>query len=76
MPSDSGRQAGTIESYEGRGVWVPEGLTARDIREGAKLLESQFDVAPFVSDAMACAVLERARPSEKHRPVVPGHGCA
>lgn len=76
MPSDSGRQAGTIESYEGRGVWVPEGLTARDIREGAKLLEKQFDVAPFVSDAMACAVLERAALCGKHPSAVPDRGCA
>lgn len=43
MRNDS-RQASTVEGYEGRGVWVPEGLSARDIMEGAKALEREFDV--------------------------------
>lgn len=55
--STESRQAGTIEAYDGRGVWVPEGLTARDIMEGAKVLERDFDVAPFTSREMVCRVL-------------------
>lgn len=51
------RQAGTIESYGERGVWVPEGMTARDIMEGARVLEREFEIAPYVSRAMAIAVL-------------------
>lgn len=50
-------QAGTIETYQGRGVWVPEGLTARDIMEGAKVLERDYDIAPFTSREMVCQVL-------------------
>jgi hypothetical protein len=51
------RQAGTIEGYEGRGVWVPDGLSARDIMEGAKVLERDFDVAPYTSRSMVRQVL-------------------
>jgi hypothetical protein len=54
---DSDRQAGTGEIYKGRGVWVPHGLKASWIMEGAWALESEFDVAPFVSRMMAEAVI-------------------
>lgn len=63
--STESRQAGTIEGYEGRGVWVPEGMDARDIMEGAKALEMAWDIAPFISRAMVCDVLtaiQRAKP--------------
>lgn len=49
---------GTIESYKGHGVFVPRGLTAAAVMEGAWELERQFDVAPFISRMMATAVLE------------------
>ena len=56
-----GRQAGTIETYKGRGVWVPRGFTAAEIMEAAWVLERRFDVAPFVSRLMAEAALTAAR---------------
>ncbi len=55
------RLEGTIESYKGHGVWVPRGLDAPSIMEGALALEQQFDVAPFMSRLMAGAVLEAIR---------------
>jgi len=65
----SEHQPGTGQVYKGRGVWVPEGLTAAQIMEGAWALERQFDVAPFISRLMAAAVLEAAglssAPSDK-----------
>ncbi|MEW9838691.1 hypothetical protein, partial [Mesorhizobium marinum] len=51
------KKAGTIEGYEGRGVWVPEGLSARDIMEGAKVLERDYDVAPYTARDMVRTVL-------------------
>ena len=67
MCDKSDRQAGAIESYKGRGVWVPRGLTAAQIMEGAWALERQFEVAPFISRAMVVAVLEAAQISEHPR---------
>lgn len=58
---DDSRQAGVIESYEGRGVWVPDGLNARDIMEVAGVLEHDFDVTPYISRVMACQVLLRIK---------------
>lgn len=49
---------GSIEGYKGHGVFVPSGLSAAAIMEGAWALEQKFDVAPFVSRMMARAVLE------------------
>ena len=57
MSYDSSRQAGKIENYEGRGVWVPDGLNASGIMEGAKALERQFGIAPYTARDMAIAVL-------------------
>ena len=54
------RQAGTGQIYEGRGVWVPPGMTAAQIMEGAWTLEREFDVAPYISRLMAGAVLRAA----------------
>lgn len=55
-------QAGTYESYEGRGVWVPRGLTAAQIMCGARVLERDFGVAPFISRAMVSAILAVSLP--------------
>lgn len=57
QPIDSARQAGSVETYEGRGVWVPDGLSARDIMVAAFVLEQNFDVAPYMSRDMAIQVL-------------------
>lgn len=52
---------GRSENWNGRGVWVKPGETAREIMEGAKVLEEQFDVAPFISRLMVSAVLSKIR---------------
>lgn len=55
--SDSSRNAGTIERYKGRGVFVPKGLSVEEIMIGAEALEEQFDVAPYTSRDFAISVL-------------------
>lgn len=50
-----------IEGYNGRGVWVPAGLTAAEIMIGAAALERDFDVAPYTSRNMVIAVLQALR---------------
>lgn len=61
-PHNSGQQAsaGTIEGFEGRGVWVPYGLTARDIMVGAAAIEALGE-APYTARAYATAVLTALR---------------
>lgn len=49
--------SGSIQTYKGHGVWVPNGQSAAEVMEGAWALEREFDVAPFVSRIMASAVL-------------------
>lgn len=61
MGTESPRQAGTIEGYKGRGVWVPEGLTAAEIMEGARALELTYDVPHYIASAMAISVLQAAQ---------------
>ena len=56
-------QAGTIEGYGKRGVWVPDGMSARDIMEGAHVLEDMFDVPPYESREMMRAILAVISPS-------------
>jgi hypothetical protein len=51
------RQAGTIKGYEGRGVWVPDGLSAADIMVGADTLERIFEIPPYRSRDMVREVL-------------------
>jgi hypothetical protein len=53
--------SGAIQSHEGQGVFVLDGLTAREVMAGASILERQFDVPPFVSRVMASAVLKVAK---------------
>jgi hypothetical protein len=55
--TDSSRQAGKIEAYGDRGVWVPNGMTARAIMVGAAVLEREFDVPPYESRDMVRSVL-------------------
>lgn len=50
-------QAGAIEEYKGRGVWVPHGLKACWIMEGAAVLENHHEITPFISRAMVRDVL-------------------
>ena len=58
----SGRQAGaSLGGYKGRGVYVPDGMSASEIMAGALALEREFDVAPFVSRLMARRVLQAAQ---------------
>lgn len=55
--TDSARQAGKIEAYGNRGVWVPNGMTAHEIMTGAAILEREFDIPPYESRDMVRAVL-------------------
>jgi hypothetical protein len=59
------RQAGDIESYEGRGVWVPHGLQASWIIAGAEVLQRDFEVAPYTARAMVRALLLALPPLEE-----------
>lgn len=50
-------KVGSIESYGGRGVFVPRGLTAAAVVEGARIIESACDVAHYTALNIACDVL-------------------
>lgn len=60
-PALSPLPEGKIETYQGRGVFVSDGETAAQIMEGARVLERDYGVAPFISRAMVRAVLRVAR---------------
>ena len=62
MISDDERQAGKNETYGGHGVWVPHGLKASWIMEGAFALEKHHEIAPFISRAMVRDVLNAVLP--------------
>ncbi len=55
-------QVGAIEGYKGRGVYVPHGLKASWIMEGAWLLEREFEVVPYTSREMVISLLEELLP--------------
>jgi hypothetical protein len=52
---------GTGEAFGTQGVWVPKGMTAREIMVGAEVLEKQFDVPPYQSRSMVRAILDAIR---------------
>ena len=56
-------QAGTVEKYGKRGVWVPEGMSAADIMAGAQVLERDFGITPFTSREAMRAILSAIRPA-------------
>ena len=41
------RQAGKVEVYESRGVYVPYCLSPHEVMKAAEILEPQFDAAPI-----------------------------
>ena len=49
---------GTIENYQGRGVWVRPGLTAGAIMAGAKVIERECEVGHYTARRIAADVLE------------------
>lgn len=59
--------AAKIENYAGRGVYVPEGMNAAEIMAGARVLESRFDVPPFLSRSMVREVLAALREAKAVR---------
>lgn len=63
MNLDRNGQADAAETqvYEGRGVYVPDGMTAREIVEGARVLERSFGVPPYISRMMVREVLVAMR---------------
>ena len=52
---------GGVQDYEGRAVFVPDGFTAAQIWDAAKMLEREFDVVLYTSQHMAVAVLVTAK---------------
>jgi hypothetical protein len=56
----SRKDGGTIQGYHGRGLFVPDGLTAREIMEGAAIIERECDVGPYTARDIASAVLKVA----------------
>lgn len=64
MSSDSGQ----VGAYKGRGVFVPHGLTAAEVMEGAAALEQyseDWDIPHYTARDMAAAVLLAARAVEE-----------
>ena len=57
----SGRASEEIDAYGGRGVWVPPGLTAREIMAGAAVLESKFGIEHYEARSMVRWVLQAIR---------------
>ena len=54
----SGRQADAeLQEHEGRGVYVPSGMTAAQIMTGARILERDFGIAPYTSREIMRALL-------------------
>lgn len=54
-------KAGAPDQYGLRGVWVPAGMTAREIMEGADVLSEQFGVEHYEARSMVRVMLERIR---------------
>jgi hypothetical protein len=52
---------GAPEAFGLRGVWVPAGMTAREIIEGARVLSEQFGVEHYEARSMVRTVLEAIR---------------
>ncbi len=50
--------AARTQNYEGRGVYVPDGMSADEIMHAADVLEREFEIEPYTSRAMARAVLQ------------------
>lgn len=61
MSYDSGRQAGTIETVRGHGVWVPEDLDAETIWRCAEVLVADYEMERFHAQGVVRTVLAEAR---------------
>lgn len=60
-------QAGEIQGFDGRGVFVPEGMEAWQIMAGARALERRHDVTPYISRCMVRDVLDAIRAERRKR---------
>ena len=58
---------GTLEAYEGRGLWVPNGMTAVEIVKGARAITDQFDIDKFTARDIAIALLRVIRAEHSDR---------
>ena len=56
---------GECQAYEGHGVWVPPGMTSREIVLGAKALERDFEVDFYRAQAMVRSIFWAILPNEK-----------
>jgi hypothetical protein len=53
----AGGEDGELGVFGRRGVYVPPGMSARDIMVAAHALEARFDVAPYEARRMVRVVL-------------------
>lgn len=70
---DDSRQADVHQfhqAYGDRGVYVPDGMSALEIMEGAAALEREYEVAPYTARSMVRSVLRaiKAAKSGGERP--------
>ena len=56
-PQDSDR-CNPIQTYGDRAVYVPKGMSAAEIVEGALVLEREFDIGHYTASVMVEKVLE------------------
>jgi hypothetical protein len=54
---------GEGQIYEGHGVWVPPGMTARDIMVGAAVLERDFEISHYTARSIVRAILRAIGPT-------------
>ena len=54
---DWGRQ----EVHQGRGVWVPEGMTAAEIAKASEAVEDRFSIDKHTARSIAITVLQAVR---------------
>lgn len=52
---------GSVEVYGGRGIWVPEGMTAAEIVLGGRAVEDRYDLDKFTARSIVMTVLETVR---------------
>ncbi len=52
---------GRVETFEGRGVWVPNGITAEEIAKAAEAVEDRFAIDKHIARSIAITVLQAVR---------------
>jgi hypothetical protein len=70
-PAGLANSLAEFQSFEGRGVYVPAGLTATDIVAASRALERNFEIAPYLSHAIAIEVLQAVKARQAARETHP-----